>query len=115
MDVQALMELVGLTTLEQHQHARAKWVDAALECGLRGRDRGWTENVAVKATTSSKASTGRLPLKLTVPSAGLPPEQHGHESSALVLGHLPVERIARMGLGPFGIQLDAPQGPGACR
>ncbi len=30
IDVQALMELLGFENFEQHQHARANWVDAAL-------------------------------------------------------------------------------------
>ena len=41
------MELVGFEKLEQHQLARANWVNAALEHGVQGRDRGWTENLAV--------------------------------------------------------------------
>ena len=41
------MELMCFEKLEQHQHARAKRVGAALERGLQGRDRGWTESLAV--------------------------------------------------------------------
>lgn len=47
IDVQALIELVGLRELEQHQLARANWVDAALDRGLEGRDSAWTESLAV--------------------------------------------------------------------
>ncbi len=47
INVQALMELVGFEKLEQHQLARANWVDAALERGLPGRDSRWTESLAV--------------------------------------------------------------------
>ena len=41
------MELVGFEKLEQHQHARPSWVNAALERGLPGRDSRWTEGLAV--------------------------------------------------------------------
>ena len=39
VDVQALMELLGFTQFEQHQHTRAKWVEAALERGLQRQER----------------------------------------------------------------------------
>ncbi len=47
IDVLALLELLGFEELEQHQRARANWVDAALEGGVAGRDSGWTESLAV--------------------------------------------------------------------
>ena len=45
--MQALLELLGFNALEQHQRARANWVDAALARGLEGRDSLWTESLAV--------------------------------------------------------------------
>ena len=38
VDVQVLMELLGFTQFEQHQHTRAKWVEAELERCLQGRE-----------------------------------------------------------------------------